>query len=162
MGSLKKYGRVFAVVTSSILFSAMHANTSQIIFTFFVALVFGFVDMVADSVVPSLVIHFLNNFYAVLFTILDANNQLDEDTIICIHIVVVFLFCLSGFLSFIYLAKTRNDFFRLSDNEKPTEPHAELLTLKNKMNAFFINPGVLTALTVFLALTLLNFIPQSQ
>ena len=47
MGSLKKYGRAFAVVASAILFSAMHSNTTQIVFTLPVGLIFGYIDIIA-------------------------------------------------------------------------------------------------------------------
>ena len=160
MGSLKKYGRAFAVIASSILFSAMHGNTTQIVFTFPAALVFGFIDMVADSIVPSIILHLLNNFYAILFTIFYSNNNLNERTVSIIQISVVLLFCISGILSFIYLAKTKKEIFKLSNNEKPLEQGAELLTLKNKISVFLVNPGVMISLSSFLLLTILSLIPQ--
>ena len=124
------------------------------------ALVFGFIDMVADSIVPSIILHLLNNFYAILFTIFYSNNNLNERTVSIIQISVVLLFCISGILSFIYLAKTKKEIFKLSNNEKPLEQGAELLTLKNKISVFLVNPGVMISLSSFLLLTILSLIPQ--
>ena len=49
-----------------------------------------------------------------------------------------------------------------TDREKPLEPGAELLTFKNKMSAFLVNPGVMISLSVFLTLTVLNLFPIAQ
>ena len=53
MGRLRKYGNCFAIVASAVMFGAMHGNTTQIVFAFILGLVFGFVDCVADSIIPS-------------------------------------------------------------------------------------------------------------
>ncbi len=162
MGSLKRYGRAFAVIASSILFSAMHANTTQIVFTFPVGLMFAYIDIVTDSIIPSVILHFMNNFYAILFTILYSNSNFDERTLTLIQLVIVMLFLVSGFLSFIYLVRSKKITLSLSDREKPLEPGAELLTFKNKMSAFLVNPGVMISLSVFFTLTVLNLLPIAQ
>ena len=161
MGSLKKYGRAFAVIGSSILFSALHANTTQIVFTFPVALVFGYIDMVTDSIIPSIILHFMNNFYAFLLTIFSTNNNLDSNFVFTVQLVIILLFVISGLLSFIYLVKSKKLSFDLSDKENHSEPGANLLTMKNKMCAFLVNPGVMIALSAFLLITILNFFPVS-
>ena len=49
-----------------------------------------------------------------------------------------------------------------SDKEKPIEKGAELLTLKNKMSAFLVNPGVMISMSVFLTFTILCLTPLNQ
>ena len=158
MGSLKKYGRAFAVI----LFSAMHSNTTQIVFTLPVGLIFGYIDIITDSILPSILLHFMNNFYAILFTILYTNSNLDERELTIIQLIIVLLFLVSGVLSFIYLARSKKVSFSLSDKEKPIEKGAELLTLKNKMSAFLVNPGVMISMSVFLTFTILCLTPLNQ
>ncbi|MBR1484019.1 MAG: CPBP family intramembrane metalloprotease [Ruminococcus sp.] len=159
MGSLKKYGRAFAVVASSVMFSAMHANTTQIVFVIFVGLIFGYVDMLTDSILPSVIIHFINNFYATVLDVLQSNGNLDEAVLTIINILLPVMFCLGGLLSFVYLAKTKPEIFKFSAKEPCEESNANLLSLKSKFNAFFVNPGMMIAMSCFLVLVILNLYP---
>ena len=162
MGSLKKYGRAFAVVVSSIMFGAMHSNTTQIVFAFLLGLAFGFVDIVTDSILPSVIIHFINNFYATMMKLLTKNNILDQYTTYTIYFAITALFCVGGILAFIYLIKTDKEMFRLTDKEKPLKPYAETLSLKDKYHAFFINAGMIISCSVFLLMTIANLLPVSE
>lgn len=159
MGSLKKYGRAFAVVCSAIMFGAMHSNTSQIVFAFILGLVFGYIDIITDSILPSVIVHFLNNFYATVFTVLESNGGLSEETQMTLQLAVVLLFCLGGVLSFIYLVKTNKKIFELSAQEVSEYAPCDILTLKEKFTTYFVNPGVMISLTIFLILTIVNLIP---
>lgn len=60
MRLLEKHGKLLAVVISSILFGAMHANLPQSIFAFFVGLILGYVA-IEYSIKWSIVLHILNN-----------------------------------------------------------------------------------------------------
>lgn len=148
MGAMRKHGDAFAILVSSIIFGAMHGNTTQIVFAFIVGLAFAFADSVANSIVPSLLIHFLNNFYAVVIDVLQTNADLEDSTLYIINISVVLLFCVGGFLSFLYLAKTRGNIFRISD-KNPKSSASQHLSLKEKLQAFFINPGIIISLSLF-------------
>ena len=159
LGSLKKYGTAFAVVVSSIMFSAMHSNTTQIVFVFFLGTIFGVVDVITDSIVPSLVLHFLNNFFATLMDLLTKSNVFDETTTYTLYYIVTFLFCIGGVFSFLYLYKAKRDIFRITNKDKPEYRYAEKLTLKDKYNAFFINAGMMISMSIFLLMTILNFFP---
>lgn len=160
MGRLRKYGNCFAIVASAVMFGAMHGNTTQIVFAFILGLVFGFVDCVADSIIPSVIIHFLNNFYAVTFDVLRSNTSIDERTFYMINLAVVVLFCIGGFVSFIYLAKKDKSIFKLSSKDKSESEFADLLTYKEKFKSFFLTPGVIISLVMFLASTITFLLPQ--
>ena len=58
---LRKYGKVFAILISAILFGVMHGNLPQAAFAFGVGLVLGYVA-VEYSIKWSILIHILNNF----------------------------------------------------------------------------------------------------
>ena len=60
MRSLEKYGKVFAIVTSAILFGAMHGNLPQAVFAAAGGLVLGYAAM-EYSIVWSILLHFTNN-----------------------------------------------------------------------------------------------------
>lgn len=160
MGRLRKYGNCFAIVASAVMFGAMHANTTQIVFAFILGLVFGYIDCVTESIIPSITVHFLNNFYAVIFEILRNNTNVDENIYLIVNLAVLVIFCLGGLLSFIYLAKRDKSFFKLSSKDKSPDEYADLIPYKEKFKSFFLTPGVLFALSALLVITIYFLIPQ--
>lgn len=60
MRMCERYGRVFAIFMSALLFGIMHGNIPQAFFAFFVGLPFGFVAM-EYSIWWAILLHFLNN-----------------------------------------------------------------------------------------------------
>lgn len=159
MGRLRKYGNSFAIIVSSVMFGAMHSNTTQIIFAFLLGLVFAYIDCVTESIIPSIILHFMNNFYAVVFDVIQKNTNIDDRTFYLINLGVVVLFCLSGLLSFIYLAKQHGDVFKISSKQKSPDESSDLLTLKEKVAAFFKTPGVIISLSLFIVMTILYLLP---
>ena len=71
---LSSMGMVKVVVLSSIFFGLMHMNITQ----FFYATVLGFIIalsvVISRSIVPGMIIHFMNNFLSTYFTFARANN----------------------------------------------------------------------------------------
>jgi len=61
-----------AVLISALMFSLMHLNPSQAIFTFFGGLVFAIVAVKFNSIIPAMCVHFANNAIAVF---LDYSTQ---------------------------------------------------------------------------------------
>ena len=66
MQSLRRYGDTIAIFASALIFGLMHCNFAQIPFAFIAGLAFGYIDCVTDSIIPSIIGHFLNNLYSVL------------------------------------------------------------------------------------------------
>lgn len=160
LGALRRYGDAFAIVASSVMFAAMHANSTQIAFVFPLALVFGLIDVVADSIVPSVILHFLNNFYAVALNGLETNNNLDEKTVMAIQLGIIVLFLIAGIVSFIYLAKRRPEIFKVNDRDStPSDSPVSMLGFKEKIRQFFVNPGIMISLGVFASLVIYFLIP---
>ncbi len=60
MRFLGKYGKTFAIVTSSVLFGIMHGNLPQAVFATIVGLVLGYVAT-EYSIIWSIVLHMINN-----------------------------------------------------------------------------------------------------
>ncbi len=71
MGSLKKYGNAYAIVVSGLLFGLMHGNLIQIPFAAALGCVLGYVAVVTDSIWPAVLIHFLNNFFSAMSSVVD-------------------------------------------------------------------------------------------
>lgn len=59
--SLRRYGDGFAVLVSAMLFGMYHGNFIQMVFAFLSGLALGFVVIRTNSLLPSILIHFINN-----------------------------------------------------------------------------------------------------
>lgn len=70
----KKYGEVFAVIASALLFAAIHMNISQAIFAFLAGVIFAMLTLKTNSIVPSMLLHFLNNGYSAFELIFHENK----------------------------------------------------------------------------------------
>lgn len=66
LGSLKKYGNAFAIITSAIIFGVIHGNFQQMPFAFLVGLVLGFVTVKTGSIWTAVIIHAFNNAFSVI------------------------------------------------------------------------------------------------
>ena len=150
MGSLRKYGDAFAIITSAVMFGLMHGNIVQIPFAFILGLIFGYAACKTNSIVPAIIIHFINNFYAVILDILQSSEILNERDFHAVYYLIIAAFCLFGVISFIYLLKKDRSFFRISDKPSPYFNSDFRLSLKEKNTAFFLSAGVLSSIVFFL------------
>ena len=57
----------FCLIISSILFGLTHLNICQFFYATILGVLMGYVSLVADSIVPSIIIHFMNNFLSNYF-----------------------------------------------------------------------------------------------
>lgn len=82
MKSLEKYGKVFAIIISSIMFGLMHTNLTQSIFAMLVGLVLGYVAM-NYSLKWAILLHFINNciFSEVMSFLLRDMDEMVQDII---------------------------------------------------------------------------------
>ena len=158
MGTLRKFGDTFAIITSAIVFFFFFGNIAQIPFAFILGLVFAYVDCKTNSIIPSIIIHFINNFYAVMLDILQSTEMFSDRIFMMIYFILIAVFCILGLISFFYLIKKDKNFFRIADKtiQNSESETTILLTLKEKMKAFFINPGVIFVLSVFIIETVIS------
>ena len=70
LGSLRKFGGGFAVVSSAALFALYHGNFSQGAFTFCGGLIMGFLVLRTGNIWISVLVHFLNNAIACTYEVL--------------------------------------------------------------------------------------------
>lgn len=158
MGTLRKFGDAFAIITSAIVFGAMHGNITQIPFAFILGLIFAYVDCKTNSILPSIIIHFINNFYAVTLDVLQSTKILTDWEFSILYFILISAFCILGIISFIHLIRKNKNYFKISEktNITYTDSSQDLLTFKDKMKSFFINPGILFILILFSIETILN------
>ena len=64
----KKCGNTrYVLISSSILFGLMHLNINQFFYAAILGFLMGYVSIVSDSIYPSIIIHFMNNFLNTYF-----------------------------------------------------------------------------------------------
>lgn len=68
LGSLSKYGEIPAVVMSALCFGLMHGNIPQATSAFATGLAYASIAMTCHSILPTLLIHSLNNFAVSMVT----------------------------------------------------------------------------------------------
>ena len=146
MGSLRKYGDRFAIVTSAILFGLMHGNIRQIPFAFVVGLILGYAVIKTGSLWTGIAIHFLNNLFASVLTII--GEKLPQEISLVINL-SFFSFCiLFGFLSFLFGESPKRKREMLIESDA-------ILSSKQSAKIFFTNPFIIAYIVVIAVETIL-------
>lgn len=149
LGSLRKYGDGFAILVSATLFGLMHANFSQIPFAFIIGLILGFLTVRLNSILPAIIIHFINNFSATILEII--KNNFGEYYSNLIEYLFFLLLVFIGVFCLIYILKKDKSFFSIQRS-------TSVLNLKQKINSCASGAIMIISL-IFIALeTLLSSI----
>lgn len=84
--SLEKYGKVFAITISSVLFGILHANIIQILYGTAVGLILGYIA-IEYSIKWSILAHILNNLVANIFYFIGLDTN---DTVVDLLSLIIF------------------------------------------------------------------------
>lgn len=88
--ALKRFGNMFAIIITSLLFALVHGNLPQSIPVFFMSLVLCYVALRSKSLLPTIAIHFINNSVAMLFTFMQNMEYMEFFSILLDIILIVF------------------------------------------------------------------------
>lgn len=153
MQPLRKYGNVFAIIASALIFGVFHGTPSQIPFAFLCGLFLGYAVIATDSLWSGVIIHSIVNglscFYYVFFYFTD------EDTADKIYGITCLVIAAIGFIALlVYISKYKEDFKRIVSKNG-----LEDYTLKQKLSKFIFAPAMLIAIIIFLiqAITMISF-----
>lgn len=146
VGILKDHDEMLAIFGSAFLFGMLHGNFAQIPFAFVVGLILGYVRVKTDSMLPGILIHFGNNFYAVVITIL--SEVLPEPYATLVDVAVILVLIVIGFIATNYLVKNYKDFFKIKSKKT-------YLTYKEKLNTFLKTGTVIASIVI---LTIMSFV----
>ena len=137
LGKLKEYGRVFAIVTVSVVFALLHGNLPQAIPAFCLSIVVCCMTLKAESILPAISVHMLANLIGY------ASMSFSGDLFQLIMNVLNYLVIIAGIiLVILYLRKT--PLCRLKD-----EPH--------RVMEFFGSWGSMTFLIISILGMILTF-----
>ena len=146
---LRPYGDGFAVLISAILFGLVHGNFVQIPFAFIVGLVCAVLVVKTNSIIPSILLHLLNNGTSV---VLDCISEYTSQGIYqLVSTIIVLTLTVIGFIAIILLCKKGFDMKFQNSRE------IVCLKAKDKITAFLTNPGatILVSFYVIYALGVL-------
>ncbi|MDY6304969.1 MAG: type II CAAX endopeptidase family protein [Oribacterium sp.] len=135
---LRRYGRIFAIIVTALLFALMHGNIIQFPTALFVGLLFACVR--ADYGLPaSILLHMSNNLFAMVF-----NGLSEAEPWSTIYIVFLYAGMLAVIVLLIRHIRDVYEDFR-------DEPH-----LGRSLAWFFTTPAVILVILLFTALTIFS------
>ena len=131
LGSLRKFGDTFALITSSLCFGIMHGNFEQIPFAFMAGLILGFVTIKTGSLRVAVFIHFFNNFISVAFSYMRGISETQQN-LIYVMLLAVFLV-----LALFFINRTAGqDILKIEYGDC-------ILPEKDKYKTFFLSIGII-------------------
>lgn len=151
LSALRKYGDGFAVMVSAFFFGIFHGNLIQFPFAMIVGMVQGWAFVYTNSLLPAILIHFMNNGFSVLSDVMSTNAEsagIDSIFLDYISYALVISLALVAIVSAAYLSKKDKNFLRLKKYEG-------CLQKKEIKSALLTSPTVIIA-TVLLAFETLS------
>lgn len=148
---LKPYGKKFAIIASSLLFGLLHGNVDQFIFAFLIGLYFAYVACKTESIIPSAIMHFLNNFLSSFIVLYKSNIKVNNE-IGLILVLFTFIAGILGFIFFMNMLFKNSEKLIISNIFKGSKKCVDI-KLDDKFNALFFNPGM----TLFMFETFVMF-----
>lgn len=116
--TIAPYGKKLAIIVSASLFGLMHGNIKQFAGAFACGMIFAAVDIKYGSVLPSVIMHVLNNMLPVIYNIGDA---VDSKAIKIIYFVLFYSIMLVG----IYILVTKYKSFSIGEEPQSELPYSE-------------------------------------
>lgn len=153
MQPLRKYGNLFAIICSALVFGIFHGTPSQIPFAILCGLFLGYAVIATDSIWTGVIIHAIVNglsccYYAILYFT-------DEETADTAYSFICLALGVLGFVALIiYISKYKSEFNRIISKNGLEE-----YSLKQKVSKFIFAPAMIIAIIVFLiqAISMISF-----
>ena len=149
LGSLRKHGDALAIVVSAVMFGFAHSNFIQTPVTFLVGLVLAYLTVKTNSLIPAIIIHFVNNSSSVAFSLL-SQLKLDEMIYSVIDFSIALVFVLSGLICTAMLIKKFGN--KLFEFDSSPEDNPNGLTMAKRLRYVFTSPWMIIYTAVVLLL----------
>ena len=149
LGSLRKHGDALAIVVSAVMFGFAHSNFIQTPVTFLTGLVLAYLTVKTNSLIPAIIIHFVNNSSSVAFSLL-SQLKLDEMIYSVIDFSIALVFVLSGLICTAMLIKKFGN--KLFEFDSSPEDNPNGLTMAKRLRYVFTSPWMIIYTVVVLLL----------
>lgn len=153
LGKLRKYGDNFAILVSAIMFGLIHGNLQQAPAGFVIGLVLAFITIKSSSLLPAIIIHFLNNGISVITSIISNHTSVSEDTLNIVFSLFFLVFMVLAVFA-IYKFSADKDYFKLSDKTNEEDN----ISIKEKIFLCFTSKGMVISLILILGEIALSII----
>ncbi|MBR3750820.1 MAG: CPBP family intramembrane metalloprotease [Clostridia bacterium] len=178
MRAFERFSAFAAIVFSALIFGIMHGNLQQVLFAAVIGVVLAVVVRQSDSIVPAMVIHFTNNFLAMVINFINSGAAEEEvvmtpvDTITGgFSLVIAGMPILALLIPYIFYTKKRNlKKYGRRDPEELSKGYADLVQAGNlrftSEGAVKMNPAgrlpvlAYVGLGVFLVTQLTNILTE--
>ena len=147
MQSLRRFGDGFALMISSMLFALAHGNLVQGPNAFLMGMVIGYFVIRTGSIWTGVLMHFFNNFLAVIFDLFA--QDLPARIYQAANYVLLLVYLVLGIGALIYLIHKHENLFTLSQQ-------GSVLPNRTKYTSTLTSPMLLVTFFLFGMLTFLN------
>ncbi len=113
---LYKFGLVGSVLISALAFSLYHMSPSKTVYQFIIGVIFAIITIKSSSIIPTIILHFLNNFIVVTLYYFCPNFSIPNPLNIVLTALGILSVALSVVLSFLWGKKQLN-FEKQPNNE---------------------------------------------
>lgn len=138
--SLRRFGDVFAIIISSLIFALFHGNFAQLPNAFIMGVALAFIAVRTGSLATGMVIHFINNTVITVLEVFLFSN-LDEMTTGMLTLIYIAVYFLLGVIGFVVLLTKFPKFFQIRKSNS-------VLSAGARAKAFFLQPISLIGLVV--------------
>lgn len=143
MGNLKKYGDAFAIGISAVVFALMHGNLVQAPFALIAGFAIGYFTVKTGTLWTGIIIHGLNNFISIALSYII--EYLGQDIGTVVYALLIYGLSFIGVIcSLIFVVNNKNSKLQKSQS---------VLSLSEKMAAYFLNIPMVIALLVMVYVT---------
>ena len=113
---LRRYGDLFAIITTAFLFSLMHSSLDSYLPAFLSGIILSFAAVYTGSILVPLIAHFLNNLLSC--SMICISPIVDARTSDFIYIALIASFAAASVIAFILMQKRGSEAFKLKFTEK--------------------------------------------
>lgn len=145
MQSLRRFGDIFALVASSLIFGIFHLNLIQMPYAFILGLCIGYFVMRTGSLWVGVIIHFVNNSVAVAFEFL--YPVMSEETWYIANSAYNLVCVILSVIALVAILMKYKDIFRF-------EPSKSVLAPGKRTVYFLTSPALIFAMLAAAAMTL--------
>ncbi len=153
LGSLRRYSDTFAIFASALLFGLIHGNAIQIPFAFMLGLVFAYITIITGSVIPAIIIHFINNFNSCILELF--STAYGEIYASLFQVLLMIIYVVLGIIGFLLMYKKgylkKKLFMPKSAN-----------SASGALAAFFSSPLIIIVSVLYLLSALLLLVPTAS
>lgn len=170
---LSKYNGFTAIFVSTLLFVLMHGALQQTVYQLIMGIMLGYVACVGGSILYSIILHFLNNAFVLLFGCFNLVGYLSEETYYYNIYSMIFPVCLFmlgailvGILFWVLKYLRTKNFFRYTPKKKKKKqaetPVETKLTLKDMWKDLKTNEKIFAFVSIILigVIWLINTVSQ--